>query len=228
MRYVALGLLAVVPLSAAFASELPDEPQAIVSSPTPIEAFETSSLGYRINDASGFQLIEHGHWAPPLREEVAEHLANDGGQRGQLKTTPQPKPKKPRTNFRRAAFLPHVYAAETRFGLPAGLLDALIWTESRYNPIAVSHAGAGGLGQLMPATAKELGVANRFDPYTNITGAARYLKQMFDRFGQIHLALAAYNAGPGAVSRVKGIPMNGETPAYVRSILSFWRGNLGD
>ncbi|HMT40866.1 lytic transglycosylase domain-containing protein [Sphingorhabdus pulchriflava] len=223
MRYIALGFFAALPLSAAFASELPDEPQAIVSSQTPIEASETSSLGYRINDASGFQLIEHGHWAPPLREEVAEHLANDGGQRGQLKTTPQPKPKKPRTNFRRAAFLPHVYAAETRFGLPVGLLDALIWTESRYDPTAVSHAGAAGLGQLMPGTAKDLGVTNRFDPYANISGAARYLRQMLDRFGVVHLAVAAYNAGPGAVSRVRGIPLNGETPSYVRNVLTFWQ-----
>ena len=223
MRYIALGFFAALPLSAAFASELPDEPQAIVSSQTPIEASETSSLGYRINDASGFQLIEHGHWAPPLREEVAEHLANDGGQRGQLKTTPQPKPKKPRTNFRRAAFLPHVYAAETRFGLPVGLLDALIWTESRYDPTAVSHAGAAGLGQLMPGTAKDLGVTNRFDPYANISGAARYLRQMLDRFGVVHLAVAAYNAGPGAVSRVRGIPLSGETPSYVRNVLTFWQ-----
>jgi len=223
MRYVALGLLAVVPLSAAFASELPDEPQAIVSSQTPVEASETSSLGYRINDASGFQLIEHGHWTPPLREGVAEKLSNVSGQRGQLKTTPQPKPKKPRTNFRRAAFLQHVYAAETRFGLPIGLLDALIWTESRYNPTAVSHAGAAGLGQLMPGTAKDLGVTNRFDPYANIVGAARYLRQMLDQFGVIHLAVAAYNAGPGAVSRAKRIPMNGETPAYVQNVLSSWR-----
>lgn len=225
MRYVALGLLALLPLSPAFASDAPDEPQALVSSQTPIEASETSSLGYRINDASGFQLIEHGHWGARSRDEVAEQSANNGSKGDQSNAKPQPKPKKRQTNFRRAAFLPHVYVAETRFGLPAGLLDALIWTESRYNPMAVSHAGAGGLGQLMPATAKELGVANRFDPYTNITGAARYLKQMFDRFGQIHLALAAYNAGPGAVSRVKGIPLNGETPAYVRNILSFWQGN---
>lgn len=228
MRYISLGFLAALPLSAAFASELPDEPPAIVSSQTPVEASETSSLGYRINDASGFQLIEHGHWGAQARDEVAERLANNGSQAGQLQTSPQLKPKKRQTNFRRAAFLPHVYAAETRFGLPVGLLDALIWTESRYNPTAVSHAGAAGLGQLMPGTAKDLGVANRFDPYTNITGAARYLKQMFDRFGQIHLALAAYNAGPGTVSRVKGIPLNGETPAYVRNILSFWQGNRGD
>jgi soluble lytic murein transglycosylase-like protein len=222
MRYVALGFLAALPLSAAFASEMPDEPQVIVSSQTPIEASEMSSLGYRINDASGFQLIEHGHWTPPLRDEMAENLANVGGQRGQLKTTPTPKPKKPRTNFRRAAFLPHVYAAETRFGLPAGLLDAVIWTESRYNPTAVSHAGAAGLGQLMPGTAKDLGVANRFDPYTNIIGAARYLRHMLDRFGVIHLAIAAYNAGPGTVQKLGRIPLNGETPAYVRNVLDRW------
>lgn len=227
MRYVALGLLAVVPLSAAFASELPDEPEAIVSSPTPIEASETSSLGYRINNESGFQLIEHGHWNAGSRYEAAEQSATEGSQAGQLQTSPQLKPKKRQTNFRRAAYLPHVYAAETRFGLPVGLLDALIWTESRYNPTAVSHAGAGGLGQLMPETAEELGVANRFDPYANIIGAARYLRQMFDRFGQIHMALAAYNAGPGAVSRVKGIPLNGETPSYVRNVLSFWQANWG-
>lgn len=222
MRYVALGFLAALPLSAAFASEMPDEPQAIVSSQTTNEASETSSLGYRINDASGFQLIEHGHWGAQARDEVAEQAANVGSQRGQLETTPQSKPKKPRTNFRRAAFLPHVYAAETRFGLPVGLLDALIWTESRYNPTAVSHAGAAGLGQLMPGTAKDLGVANRFDPYANISGAARYLRQMLDRFGVVHLAIAAYNAGPGTVQKLGRIPLNGETPAYVRNVLDQW------
>lgn len=223
MRYVALGLLAVSPLSEAFASEMPDEPQAIVSSQTPNEASETSSLGYRINDASGFQLIEHGHWKAGSQSEAAEQSANEGNQADQLQTSPQVKPKKRQTNFRRAAFLPHVYAAETRFGLPAGILDALIWTESRYNPMAVSHAGAAGLGQLMPATARDLGVANRFDPYANITGAARYLRQMLDRFGIVHLAVAAYNAGPGAVSRARGIPHNGETPSYVRNVLTFWQ-----
>ncbi len=222
MRYVALGLLAAVLHSAAFASELPDEPQAIVSSPTPIEASETSSLGYRINDESGFQLIEHGHWKAGSRYEAAEQSATEGSPAGQLQTSPQLKPKKRQTNFQRAAFLPHVYAAETRFGLPVGLLDALIWTESRYNPTAVSHAGAAGLGQLMPGTAKDLGVANRFDPYGNITGAARYLRQMLDRFGAIHLAVAAYNAGPGTVSKLGRIPLNGETPAYVRNVLDRW------
>ncbi|EPR15996.1 hypothetical protein M527_22600 [Sphingobium indicum IP26] len=107
--------------------------------------------------------------------------------------------------------------------MPTGLLDALVWTESRYNPLAVSPAGAAGLGQLMPATAKELGVFNRFDPMANIFGAARYLRQMLDRFGVVHLAVAAYNAGPGAVERAGGIPRNGETPGYVRDVLRHWR-----
>ena len=112
---------------------------------------------------------------------------------------------------------------ESKFGLPSGLLDAVVWTESRYNPLAVSKAGAGGLGQLMPGTARDLGVANRFDPAENLEGAARYLRQMLDEFGVVHLALAAYNAGPGAVKRARGIPRNGETPSYVRNVLRRWR-----
>ena len=74
----------------------------------------------------------------------------------------------------------------------------------------------------MPPTARSLGVGNRFDPYENIEGAARYLRQMLDKFGLVHLAVAAYNAGPGAVSRAKGIPANKETPGYVRDVLSRW------
>ncbi|MCP5396112.1 MAG: lytic transglycosylase domain-containing protein [Sphingomonadaceae bacterium] len=151
--------------------------------------------------------------------------------------TQQPPPAKPlirrtrdskpvatgKAGFRRASYLPQVNALEARYALPSGLLDALVWTESRYNPLAVSKAGAGGLGQLMPATARELGIANRFDPYANLDGAARYLRKMLDQFGAVHLALAAYNAGPNAVRRAGGIPRNGETPAYVRTVLRHWR-----
>ena len=67
-----------------------------------------------------------------------------------------------------------------------------------------------------------LGVPNRFDPQANIHGAASYLRQMLDRFGMVHLALAAYNAGPGAVGKAKGIPLNSETPSYVRSVIARW------
>ena len=74
----------------------------------------------------------------------------------------------------------------------------------------------------MPATAQRLGVANRYDPIASIEGGARYLAQMIDRFGMVHLALAAYNAGPGAVDRARGIPANKETPGYVQSVLERW------
>src|SRR3546814_1224000 len=113
--------------------------------------------------------------------------------------------------------LPHVYAAEAQFSLPSGLLDALIWTESRYNPVAISRAGAAGIGQLMPGTARDLGVSNRFNPQENVLGPARYLRQMLDKFGVVHLAVADYNAGPGAVDKSGGLPRNGETPAYDRN-----------
>src|SRR3546814_14364673 len=95
--------------------------------------------------------------------------------------------------------LPHVYAAEAQYSLPSGLLDALVWTESRYNPLAISKAGAAGLGQLMPGTARDLGVSNRFDPKANILGAARYLRPTLDKFEVVHLALSASNSGPVSV-----------------------------
>jgi soluble lytic murein transglycosylase-like protein len=127
------------------------------------------------------------------------------------------------TLFEHAVVPPKTDEAERRYGLPTNLLRALIWAESRFNPMAVSPAGAAGLAQLMPATARELGVRNRHDPLASIDGGARYLRDMLDRFDAVHLALAAYNAGPGAVSRSRGIPSNGETPQYVRSVLGRWQ-----
>lgn len=125
-------------------------------------------------------------------------------------------------SYREAIYVPLIREAELRYRLPARLLQALVWTESRFNPLALSPAGAAGLAQLMPGTARELGVTNRHDPAQNIDGGARYLRQMIDRFGSIHLALAAYNAGPGAVTKARGIPRNTETPGYVRSVLDRW------
>jgi soluble lytic murein transglycosylase-like protein len=126
-------------------------------------------------------------------------------------------------SFQEVIYLANVREAELRYGLPTGLLQALIWTESRFNPMAISPAGAAGLAQLMPGTARYLGITNRHDPVASIDGGARYLREMLDKFGQIHLALAAYNAGPGAVSRAGGIPRNSETPGYVRSVLERWQ-----
>ena len=99
------------------------------------------------------------------------------------------------------------------------LLEALVWQESRWRPGARSPVGAIGLAQLMPGTARDLGV-NPLDPNSNLLGGARYLRQQLDRFdGNIELALAAYNAGPGRVLRARGIPRIPETQAYVRSVV---------
>ena len=114
-------------------------------------------------------------------------------------------------------------AAEARFGLPDGLLAAVAQQESGGNPHAVSPAGARGLMQLMPSTAAGMGV-NPDDPAQAITAAARILSGSLDRYhGSIPLALAAYNAGPGAVAQYGGIPPYTETQNYVRSIMSMLR-----
>jgi murein DD-endopeptidase MepM/ murein hydrolase activator NlpD len=105
--------------------------------------------------------------------------------------------------------------AATTHGVSAPWLAAMLQAESAWNPRAVSSAGAQGLGQLMPGTARRLGVTDPFDPAQNIDGAARYLKQQYEHFGSWELALAAYNAGPGAVIRYGGIPPYAETRAYV-------------
>jgi soluble lytic murein transglycosylase-like protein len=99
------------------------------------------------------------------------------------------------------------------------LLSALIWQESRWNAQAVSPKGAMGLAQLMPATARYLGV-NPADPISNLTGGARYLRQLLDLFdGNVEKALAAYNAGPGRVRSAGGVPAIAETQNYVTSIV---------
>jgi soluble lytic murein transglycosylase-like protein len=99
------------------------------------------------------------------------------------------------------------------------LLAALVWQESRWNPSAISPKGAIGLAQLMPATARNLGV-NPADPVANLNGGARYLRQLLNQFdGDVEMALAAYNAGPGRVRSSGGVPAITETRNYVASIV---------
>ena len=109
--------------------------------------------------------------------------------------------------------------AGSRYGVDASLLAAVAQQESSFNASAVSPAGAQGLMQFMPATAKGLGV-NALDPASAIDGAAKYLSSLTKQFGSTDLALAAYNAGPGSVSRHGGIPPYPETQNYVRSVLT--------
>lgn len=114
-----------------------------------------------------------------------------------------------------------ITAAATKYGLDPALLAGLVKQESGFNPTARSGAGAVGLTQLMPATARGLGVTDPTDPVQALEGGAKYLRQQLDRFGgDERLALAAYNAGPGAVQRFGGVPPYAETQNYVKTVLA--------
>ncbi|WP_353226686.1 lytic transglycosylase domain-containing protein [Novosphingobium sp.] len=206
----AILITALALTGSAFAAEAPLSPTNAVQVQQTGVTTETKP--------GGFALVTFGTWHTP---EVRNPIASSVAATGQL-TNVRPN-NLSSGSFRRAIYLPHVQAAERRYALPHGLLDALIWTESRYNPLALSKAGAAGLGQLMPSTARAVGVVNRYDPRANLGGAAQYLRQLLDQFGKIHLAVAAYNAGPGAVRDSGGIPKNAETPSYVRNVLATWQ-----
>ncbi|HON77965.1 MAG TPA: lytic transglycosylase domain-containing protein [Spirochaetota bacterium] len=110
--------------------------------------------------------------------------------------------------------------------VPAGLVNAIIETESSYNPSAVSPRGAMGLMQLMPATARQLGVENPFMPEENVRGGVQLIRQLLDRYnGDYRKALAAYNAGEGAVDRHNGVPPYSETQNYVNRVIDSYQRN---
>lgn len=120
----------------------------------------------------------------------------------------------------KSEFLSHVAIASRRFDLDPALVEAVIYVESGFDPNAVSHKGATGLMQLMKGTAQAYHVAERHDPRQNIYAGTEHLALLLDRFGTLRLALAAYNAGAGAVERYNGVPPYPETERYIEKVLA--------
>lgn len=174
-----------------------------VSAPVAAQAnvFELASDGNLVE-------ISRPAWQPEM-----QHVANQNSIAAA--TQPLPAPTASQNVVRQ-----HIQLAAARYNISSHLVDAVAWQESRYNPRARSTAGAIGVMQLMPGTARQLGVRNPHDVQQNVIGGTAYLREQLERFGNnVPLALAAYNAGPGAVMKYGGIPPYRETQNYVRQIM---------
>ena len=157
-------------------------------------------LAHRLSVLDGLSATyEHSNRLQPRRDSLSGPLPRFSGSYG-------------------GPFLAMARTAARRHGIPEDLFLRLVQQESAWNPAARSHKGALGLAQLMPGTARALGV-DPADPGQNLEGGARYLRAQFDRFRSWRLALAAYNAGPEAVARHGGVPPYRETQGYVTAIL---------
>lgn len=184
---------------------------------------------YTYTDANG--VVHYSNTPPPRRRGVsrirtgaepsaAASPATSGGSSGSSRS-------EGRSSERYARYDAFIREAAGLYQLPVSFLRAVIRVESDYNPDVVSHAGACGLMQLMPATGARMGVTDAFDPRQNILGGARYLRILANHFnGDLVLTIAAYNAGEGAVLRYRGIPPYEETQRYVRRVLRWYYGFL--
>lgn len=126
------------------------------------------------------------------------------------------------TSSASAQYDAYISEASQLYSLPEALIRAVIRTESNFHPTSRSSVGAVGLMQLMPATARSMGVTDRYDPYQSIMGGCRYLRLLANRYrGNLYLTLAAYNAGPGAILRAGGVPTN--VIGYVNAVTHHYR-----
>ncbi len=193
-----LGLLCIVAASAAMmiaGLSAPNAAPAGIASPAPIFAQNMANPPVRqIHDRGHLRMLSNVAFPllPPLPVDIAS----------------LPRPERAR----------YVAGVGEQHGVPREIFAAMVMTESNFDPEARSRVGAIGLTQLMPATAREIGV-DPYDPHENLEGGARYLKQQYDRFGDWPLALAAYNSGPTRVARLGRIPHIRETQDYVQKVL---------
>ncbi len=182
--------------------------------------------------SSGFLLavILISWTATPLNADIYRYIDKDGVHHfSNTPTSPRYRVylKTPRNTFLKQyshdRFNHIIVKASKRFGVDVPLIKAIIKVESNFNPEAVSKAGASGLMQIMPTNFRALRIQDPFDPHQNIMGGALYLKELLDRFdGNVHFAVAAYNAGPASVDRLKRIPPIQETKEFVRKVMEFY------
>jgi hypothetical protein len=181
---------------------------------TELDLGPPSAYGWLERHARRFHFIkryewEPWHWGYGLNPRSAPHVADGQG------AVP---------SFVPAAYLETIARAASRWNVSAALLAAQLYAESNFNPFAVSGAGARGIAQFMPGTARTYGLGNPFDAAASIDAQAHLMRDLLRRFGSVSLALAAYNAGPGAVESCGCVPPYPETQAYVARILGLMGG----
>lgn len=159
-------------------------------------------------------------YAPPSDVGLRVFAPSTGRSRFVLKRTGRRRAVAPENQ---RSYDPVIRSASLDHGVPAALVKAVIAAESSFDAAAVSPKGAMGLMQLMPGTAQELGVGDAFHSEQNVQGGTRYLRELYDRYGDWLRTLAAYNAGPEAVDRYDGVPPYDETREYVKRVLSYYR-----
>jgi soluble lytic murein transglycosylase-like protein len=189
-----------------------ETPQAQISNPSPPAADDVGALEQNFSDLIAGLTKQFAALEKTFMQAVSDLAKSER------------KPATPAEPARPTKFAGAIADAARRHELDPALLTAVVGQESGFRQRAISGAGAMGLMQLMPETARELGVRDPFDPAQNLDGGAKYLRGLIDRYhGHLDLALAAYNAGPGAVDRYGGVPPYRETQSYVANILASYR-----